>query len=154
MNVDTKQAEESTFYEERARYWDKVASIVLVIFLLLPFPFARFMAWPAGGVISEHLIMPWSHFRICYLAFPDGDTVEDSYEFTWKGKILGGSMHVPLLLAFDSLDPPVLKWQNTRELPLANTFFEGDLIRVETFWQPLLLWPLKMVWGASRQHTK
>ncbi len=142
------QIEDASIYEKKARFWDKAITGVLALVLVFPFPFARIKAWPADRVISEHLIMPWSHFRICYLSFPEGNAVEEVYRFTWKGEIEDGSIQTPLTLSLKSTHPPILRWQNSPEKALSEIFYEGDLLRVETFWQPLLLWPIKMVLGT------
>lgn len=140
---------EMTAPERRARSWDRWATFSIVAFLLVPVPFARFEAWPTGTVISEHIVMPWSGFRICYAAYPHGDPVEEEYSFTWKGEILPRQPSRTILIGVDSVAPPILKWQNRPEVTLKGAFFQGDLIKLRTFWQPLLLWPFQMVLRAG-----
>lgn len=128
-----------------------MATIIIVVALLIPVPFARFESWPTGRVLSEHLILPWSVFRVCYGSYPDGEPVVERYEFTWKGEILPREGTPELLMTFASSSEPLLKWQNLPEEPLRRLFQEGDLLKLKTIWQPLLIWPLAMVVRASME---
>ena len=141
-----------SLYEKKARSWDKWTTIIIVGLLLVPLPFARFMAWPGGTVLAERIIMPWSHFQLCYTAFPGEEPVEETYRFTWKGEIVPRSATSSTVFVVTSVDPPLLKWQNTPPLSLEALFYKGEMLKLETAWQPVLLWPLKMLWRLySRQ---
>lgn len=134
-----------TSYQKRARAWDRWVTIIIVALLLVPIPFARFESWPDGRTILVRPVMPWSRFHFCYLSFPTGDPVEEAYEFTWRGQILPPGTTDPLLFVISSAESPLLKWQNNPELVLEEVFQKGDFVQLDTFWQPLLLWPLSMV---------
>jgi len=134
-----------TFYQKRAKVWDRGVTIIIVALLLVPIPFARFKSWPDGRTILVRPVMPWSRFHFCYVTFPGGDPVEEAYQFTWKGKILPGGTTTPMLFVISSAESPLLKWQNNPELVLEEVFQQGDFVQVDTFWQPLLLWPFSML---------
>ena len=151
MNLDTSEAADRTRYERKARKVDRLMTIAILIVLLIPLPFARFEAFPAGGVISEHMIMPWSDFKICYTAFPDEEAIEETYQFTWKGEILPREPSRSILFSINSLTPPILKWQSLPDVSLKGIFFQGEMLKLRTFWQPIMFWPLKMIWQAGSQ---
>ena len=151
MNPDTPEAASRTQYERNARKVDRLMTIAILMILAIPVPFARFEACPAGTVISEHMIMPWSGFKICYTTFPDGEAVEEEYQFTWKGEILPREVSTSILFSIDSITPPILKWQSLPDVSLKGLFFQGEMLKLRTFWQPIMLWPLKMVWQAGSQ---
>lgn len=133
--------------EKRARTWDRWVTVIIVITLLLPIPFARFESWPRGGTILVRPVLPWSRFLFCYVSFPENEPIEEAYRFTWTGNILPTD-HTKLLLSVSgSADPPLLKWQNNPELVLTDVFQQGNFVRVNTFWQPILLWPFTMLVG-------
>ena len=150
-STDTPETKGLTQYEKHAAKVDRWMTIAILLVLLLPFPFARFEACPAGNVISEHMIMPWSSFKICYVAFPNGEIVEESYRFTWKGEMLPREASTPVLFSINSSEPPILKWQSLPDVILKKVFLQGDMLKLKTFWQPILLWPIKMIWGAGSQ---
>lgn len=137
------QATDIAEYEKRAQRWDRWVTIAIVAILFIPLPFARFEAWPSGQVVADHIIMPWSRFRICYVSYPDGAPKEERFEFSWKARILPGDP-LPTLHGFQSFHPPILKWQNGPELELKEPFYRGDLLRVKTSWQPIALWPFRL----------
>lgn len=134
-----------TLYQKRARRWDRWVTIIIVLLLLIPVPFARFESWPAGRTILVRPVMPWSRFHFCYTSFPGGVPVEEAYYFTWRGQILPANRQSPMLLCITSAESPVLKWQNNPELALEKVFQDGDFVQIDTFWQPLLLWPFSML---------
>lgn len=136
-----------TFFQKRAKAWDRFITIAIVAILLLPLPFARFESWPDGGTILVRPVMPWSKFHFCYISFPKGEPVEETYGFTWRGKILPAGTATPLILVTSSAESPLLKWQNNPELALDEVFQQGDFVQVDTFWQPILLWPVSMLSG-------
>ncbi len=129
--------------------WDRRVTWLLVLLLAMPLPFARFETWPGGTVISEHPVTPWSRFRICFWEPPEGAPREERYEFTWKGQVLPRESPPTLFLDVPSLRPPALKWQDNPEIPLDQSFFQGHLVRLETYWQPLILWPFRMLWRSA-----
>ena len=135
--------------EKRARSWDRWVTIIIVIALLLPIPFARFESWPQGGTILVRPVLPWSRFLFCYVGFPENDAVEEAYRFTWKGQILPADHAKPLLLVSTSADSPLLKWQNNPELTLSEVFQRGNFVQVSTYWRPILLWPIVMLFSKS-----
>jgi hypothetical protein len=151
LNPDASEAVNRTRYEKNARRVDRLMTIAILMVLLAPLPFARFEACPTGSVISEHMIMPWSGFKICYTAFPSGEPVIESYRFTWKGEIIPREASNPVLFPIESITPPILKWQSLPDTQLKGLFFQGDMIRLKTFWQPIMLWPVKMVLQAGSQ---
>jgi hypothetical protein len=138
-------------YEMRARRWDRWVTIAIVALLFLPLPFARFESWPAGQILADHIITPWSRFRVCYVTYPDGKAVEEAFEFTWKARIIPGNPS-PILPRLQSLHPPLLKWQNGPEVELKEPFYRGDLLQVRTSWQPIVLWPFRL--GARIQPRR
>jgi hypothetical protein len=135
-------------FEKRARSWDRWVTIVIVACLFIPLPFARFESWPAGQVLADHIVTPWSRFRVCYAAFPDGLPTEETFAFTWKARIIPGNPS-PILPRLQSLHPPLLKWQDGPEVELKESFYRGDLLQVKTSWQPVVLWPFRL--GARIQ---
>lgn len=151
MNPDALQAVDRDRLERQARRMDLFMTIVVLLVLLIPLPFARFEAFPSGDLISEHMIMPWSDFKICYSSFPNADPVEESYRFTWKGELIPKASSKPVLFAVNSMEPPVLKWQSLPDVRLGSLFLDGDMIRLRTFWQPIIFWPIKMVLHACSQ---
>lgn len=130
---------------------DMLMTIAVLLVLLIPVPFARFEAFPTGNLISEHMIMPWSDFKICYTSFPSGEPVEEKYRFTWKGEILPSEGSRQAIFSVNSTEPPLLKWQSLPDVRLGSVFLSGDMIRLKTFWQPIMLWPIKMVLNAGSQ---
>jgi len=144
LNVNEAKVRDTAYYEKRAKKWDRWTTISILLILLLPFPFAHFEAWPSGAVISEHIIMPWSQFRLCYISYPERECVEEEYGFTWKGEILPRHLSSPAIFILNSSEPPLLKWQSTPDLVLKEVFLQGEFLKLKTLWQPLLLWPLKM----------
>ncbi len=136
-------------YEKKARKWNIWTTIIISLAFLVPLPFARFEAWPSGDVIAEHIIMPWSQFRICYLSFPEGRPVERKYVFTWKGELMLHDLGSTPLITTTSIAPPILKWQESRDIFLNEMFYEGDYLLVSTGWQPFLFWPFRMLWYVT-----
>lgn len=141
--MNETSATDLSAYEMRARRWDRWVTMAIVLALCIPLPFARFESWPAGQIVADHIITPWSRFRVCYSAFPDGHPIEEAFEFTWKAKIIPGHPS-PLLPGTQSVTPLLLKWQNGPEMELKEPFYRGDLLRVRTSWQPILLWPFRL----------
>ncbi len=152
-SISTESSAGMIHHERRARRWNIWVTGFLVAVLFVPLPFVRFETWPGRQMIGEHITTPWSRFRICYESFPGSETVEDVYSFTWKGRLMSENGANPQFLHPRSLGPAVLKWQNRPEITLHDAFVRGDLIKVETFWQPMILWPFKMVWQI-REHFK
>lgn len=145
--------EEMSTYEKRARKWNIRVTMLLVAVLFVPLPFARFETWPGLEIIAEHIVTPWSRFRLCYEAFPGREPVEDVYTFTWKGRLRNGDGSEPQFLHPGSYGPAVLKWQNGPEMVLRDAYANGDLIKVETFRQPIIAWPFRMIWRI-KEHFK
>jgi hypothetical protein len=136
-----------TGQEQRIRAWDRMVTIMIIVFLLAPLPFARLEAWPEGTVIFERFVTPWSRLHICYTSYPETETREDIYRFTWKGDLVTqGSLPLNLFV-ISTMKEPIIKWENRREIPLKDMFLKGNFIRVRTYWQPLLLWPFRMLWN-------
>lgn len=132
--------------EKRAKNWDRLVSCVIVMCLFIPLPFVRLETWPQEKVLLEKPVTPWSRFRICYTSFPSGESVEDVFGFTWKGKIVPHGAQISLPFPVASLGEPSLKWQKDPEIPLSGVSIQGDFIDARTFWQPLLFSPLRMIW--------
>ena len=152
MNRDVLQGVDTAAYERKARAWDRWMTILIVVALFVPLPFARFESWPTGTVITERLITPWSRFRICYVAIPDESPVEEVYNFTWTGKLRNPAGPDPLVIGVSAADTPLLKWQNAPEVPLRAVYLKGDFLRVKTLWQPLIFWPFRMMWRTAGQQ--
>lgn len=144
---------ETSAYEEKARKWNIWVTASLVAVLFIPLPFARFETWPGRDIISEHIITPWSRFRLCYEAFPGRETVEEVYTFSWKGRLQNGDGSDPQFLHPGTVGPAALKWQNGPEVVLREAYAKGELIKVETAWQPMIVWPFKMMWRI-KEHFK
>ncbi len=131
---------------KKARLWDRWVTVVIIIFLLIPLPFVRFEVWPEGTVLYDHMVLPWSRFRICYTTFPDREIREDVYSFDWKSEFLSRKKaSPPRLLVVSSVYVPTLKWQDRRETPLKEMYQNGSFLRVTSFWQPLMFWPFRMM---------
>ncbi len=128
-------------------------TVLLTAVLFVPLPFVRFETWPGGEMVAEHIVTPWSRFRICYETFPCREIAEDVYRFSWSGRIKNGDGTNPQFLHPGSAGPVSLKWQNGPETLLDDVFVQGELLRVETYWQPVILWPFKMIWSI-REHFK
>jgi hypothetical protein len=133
------------YYERLAKGWERWVTIAIVALLLVPIPFVRFEAWPDGNLLWQEPLMPWSRFQICYTSFPDRRAVDDVYRFHWNGLRLETDPKLKRPLAFCAAGEPLLKWQDRPEMPLTELYTQGDLLRVRTSWQPLLLWPLRML---------
>ena len=140
-------------HERRARRWNILVTVLLTAFLFVPMPFVRFDTWPAKEMLGEHIVTPWSRFRLCYESLPGREPVVDVYRFSWRGRLKNGDGTNPQFLHPGSLGPASLKWQNSPEILLHEAYVHGELIRVETYWQPVILWPFKMIWRI-REHFK
>jgi hypothetical protein len=136
--------------EKMPRKWDRRITIIIVLLLLVPLPFARIESWPGGNILMERLIVPWTGFRLCYISYPEMEPVVEDYSFTWKGELLprNGSS---LLLAYNPfMGEPILKWRNSREIHLNELFTTGGVLRFSSSWQPILLWHAGMLWRTIR----
>lgn len=152
MNADSVSVPETFLRERQARRWDRRITLLILLLLLLPFPFAQFVSWPNGKPLYVYLVMPWSEFRICYETLPGGQAAEQVYRFSWTGRIMPGNGSAPLLVTAASSGPLILKWQGAPEVVLRGLFQQGNFLEVKTFWQPLILWPLRMVWQTFEQR--
>lgn len=144
---------ETIHHERRARRWNILVTFLLTAVLFVPMPFVRFDTWPGGQMVAEHIVTPWSRFRLCYESVAGRDPVVEVYRFSWKGRLRNGDGTNPQFLHPGSLGPVSLQWQNGPEILLHQAYAQGDLIRVETYWQPIILWPFKMIWRI-REHFK
>ncbi len=131
---------------KKAEKWDRTITLAIVLLLAVPLPFARFETWPHGRIFPDRIIAPWSRFRICYTSPSGGETHEDVYRFTWTGRLITGDASPLNLFLVASAGDPSLKWQDYPETPLKDMVQKGRFLRVETFWQPLFLWPFRMAW--------
>jgi hypothetical protein len=136
--------------EKKARSWDRWVTGMIIVLLLIPLPFARFESWPTQGVLLERLILPWSHFRFCYVRHPDGETVEERYRFDWKGTVIPRQSEPTAPFLLNSQWPPLLKWQNAPEIRLEEVHRQGGWVRVRTVWQPIVVWPLRSLLRVGR----
>jgi hypothetical protein len=105
-------------------------------------------------VILERPILPWSQFQIRYVTFPQGIPVVQRYGFTWKGQLHSDPTGLEAALkesgfAITPVNDPLLKWQNNPEIRLGEMFTHGEVLKVTTYWQPLLLWPLRLGWQTK-----
>ncbi len=138
--------------ERRARVWDRLVMIAAAVVLAVPLPFVRFESWPAGRLILERPVLPWSSFRICYRTLPEGEPVEEWYRFDWKGRMTP-SLHGPLpLLVVSGAGVPLLRWQSQPDIPLDAVFHAGEFLKVETGWQSAILWPLRTLWSGWKNQ--
>ncbi|MCU0573839.1 MAG: hypothetical protein MUC41_12715 [Syntrophobacteraceae bacterium] len=151
--VPTETSGDMIHHEKRARRWNILVTVLLTAVLFVPMPFVRFDTWPGNEMLAEHIVTPWSRFRLCYESLPCRDPVVDVYRFSWKGRLKNGDGTNPQFLHPGSLGPASLKWQNGPEITLREAYVHGELIRVETYWQPMILWPFKMIWRI-REHFK
>jgi hypothetical protein len=141
-------------HEKRAVAWDRFVTLIIVGLLFLPLPFARFQTAPQMTILLERPILPWSRFTIRCLSFPEGIVMESSYGFTWKGQLVpmeDGRPTSPVQeIAFpiSPVSEPLLRWQNNPDIRLGDLFVRGETLTVNSFWQPLLLWPVRMGWQA------
>lgn len=149
MHVNNPQEMDGIRSEKRTLAWDRWTTVIFLLLLMLPVPFARFESWPGGKIISEHLVTPWSRFQLCYIDFPSGQAAQETFKFTWKGELIPRGIVPPEVFVISSLEPPAFKWQNAPEVILKDSFYKGELLKLETFWQPVLLWPFKMGWRAK-----
>ncbi|MFP5212269.1 MAG: hypothetical protein ACLGPL_02715 [Acidobacteriota bacterium] len=138
---------DTLLHEKKAIAWDRMVTIVIVALLFIPLPFARVETWPNGSALAERIVTPWTTFQLCYTDLHSKESVEDRYAFTWKGELLPQKVSNLLIPMPFSVDPPTLKWWNAPELSLKEAFYRGDFLRVKTFWQPVILWPLGMGLG-------
>jgi len=145
--------EQMTSPEKKAAAWDRFVTVVIIVLLFLPLPFARFQTLPQKVVLLERPILPWSQFRIRYVSFPRGILVEQVYQFTWNGGIVAkdapsAAPETSLAFAITPVNNPLLRWQNNPEIRLGDIFVQGEVLKVTSFWQPLLFWPLRIGWQA------
>lgn len=136
----------TAFHERRARVWDRWTMASIVFILLVPLPIARFESWPGGDIVLDRPIMPWSHFQICYISYPDGMPVEEFHTFQWNGRLENREASYPVDFVWLSAEPAVLKWQNAPEIVLVDLHGKGETLRMKTFWRPVLLWPFEALW--------
>ena len=146
MTNSSKNQDFETPAAKRAEKWDRTITVAIIILLALPLPFARFETWPHGAVFFDRLVTPWSRFRICYTSPAENEIREDVYGFKWNGRLQSGTASSLNLFLVDSVGVPLLKWQDYPDTPLKDMVHRGKFLRVETFWQPLLLWPFQMAW--------
>lgn len=147
MNEDLR---DRRYYEKLARGWNVWVTVAIVVLLLIPLPFVRFESWPNGTLLFQQLLVPWSSFRICYTSFPDRLAIDDVYHFKWSGLHPHTDVALDSLMAISSTQPPLLKWQNRPEFPLSDLFYEGGLLQIKTCWQPVLFWPIYMLYESWR----
>lgn len=144
------ESEEAFARERRARAWDRWTTGVIFLLLLIPLPIARFQSWPGGEIVLDRLVLPWSHFRICYVSLADGNPVEEVHRFRWNGRLQGGEGVSPLNLEWISMGPAMLKWQDAPEILLSRRQEEGQMLRMKVLWRPVLLWPLEALWHLAK----
>jgi hypothetical protein len=145
--------EQMTSPEKKAAAWDRFVTVIIVLLLFFPLPFARFQTQPQKVVLLERPILPWSQFRIRYVTYPRGVPVEQVYRFTWNGKIVAQDVaatpaQTSVSFAITPVNNPLLRWQNNPEIRLGDIFVQGEVLKVTSFWQPLLFWPLRIGWQA------
>ena len=145
--------EQMTSPEKKAAAWDRFVTVAIVVLLFLPLPFARFQTLPQKVVLLERPILPWSQFRIRYVTYPRGVLVEQAYRFTWNGRIVAQgtsatAAETSVSFAITPVNNPLLRWQNNPEIRLGDIFVQGEVLKVTSFWQPLLFWPLRIGWQA------
>ncbi len=153
-NVNWKRT--TRYYEQLARGWDRWVTVAIVLLLLVPVPFARFETWPDGRLLLQQPLLPWSHFRLCYVSFPDGVAVDEMYRFHGHWPRPEVPLDFTRPVGIPSLDPPLVQWQGRPPLPLNDLFRSGALLRLRTCWQPILLWPFRMLaasWHDIRQRS-
>ncbi len=139
--------------DKKAMIWDRMVTVFIVSLLLIPLPFARLQTTHPVTTILERPIMPWSHFQFRYLSYPQGEPREDIYRFTWKGQILretsdGSLPQREATFAISPANEPLLRWQNHRDIRLGELYPHGEVLKMTSFWQPIILYPLRMGWQA------
>jgi hypothetical protein len=139
--------------DKKAMVWDRMVTVVIVALLFVPIPFARFQALPHMATLLERPIMPWSRFQVRSLSYPQGMPLEESFQFNWKGQILRASDQAPppqreVSFAITPVNEPLLRWQGNPDIRLGELFGHGEVLKVTSFWQPAILYPLRMGWQA------
>jgi hypothetical protein len=137
----------------RAVTWDRMVTVFIVVLLFVPMPFARFQVAPRMTTILERPVMPWSRFQIRYVSYPQGLPQAASYGFTWKGQMLRepGDNPAPqreTTFAITPANEPLLRWQDNPDIRLGEMFVRGEVLKVTSFWQPVIFYPLRMGWQA------
>jgi hypothetical protein len=97
--------------------------------------------------------MPWSRFQIRYVSYPQGLPLVEGYGFTWKGRILREPGDSPaqqreITFAITPVNEPLLRWQDNPDIRLGESFVRGEMLKVTSFWQPVIFYPLRMGWQA------
>lgn len=139
--------------EKRAMAWDRLVTVAIVILLFAPVPFVRFQVAPQMMTILERPILPWSEFQIRYVSYPQGLPQIENYGFTWKGLIVpktspDDAPRRDASFAITPVNEVLLRWQNNPDIRLGEMFARGEVLKVSSFWQPLLFYPLRMGWQA------
>jgi hypothetical protein len=139
--------------EKRAVAWDRFVTVAIVVLLFFPLPFVRFQVMPQSVTILERPILPWSEFQIRYVSYPQGVPQALNYGFTWKGMIIPttepeGPPQRDAVFPITPVNEPLLRWQSNPEIRLGELFVHGEVLKVSSFWQPLLFYPLHIGWQA------
>jgi hypothetical protein len=139
--------------EKRAVAWDRLVTVVIVVLLFFPLPFVRFQAMPQLVTILERPILPWSEFEIRYVSYPQGVPQSLNYGFTWKGMLVPKTdpespPQRGAVFPITPVNEPLLRWQSNPEIRLGELFVHGEVLKVSSFWQPLLFYPLHIGWQA------
>lgn len=137
----------------KAVIWDRMVTAFIVALLFLPMPFAQFQVLPQMVTLLERPVMPWSRFQIRYVSYPQGVPIEQRYRFTWKGQMLresgdGSAPQRETTFAVTPVNEPLLRWQGNPDIRLGELFAHGEVLKVTSFWQPVILYPLRMGWQA------
>ena len=137
----------------KAVTWDRMVTAFIVVLLFIPMPFARFQVAPRMTTILERPVMPWSRFQIRYVSYPQGLPLVEGYGFTWKGRILREPGDSPaqqreITFAITPVNEPLLRWQDNPDIRLGESFVRGEMLKVTSFWQPVIFYPLRMGWQA------
>ena len=142
--------------EKKAMVWDRMVTVFIVALLFLPIPFVRFQVQPQMTTLLERPILPWSRFHIRHLSYPQGTSMEDNYRFSWRGRIYRDTgpdvtAQQQVRFAITPANEPLLRWQDNPEIRLGELFVRGEVLTVNSFWQPLIFYPARMAWQMRRK---
>ena len=82
--------------------------------------------------------------------------MEDNYRFSWKGRIYRDTgsdvtAQQQVRFAITPANEPLLRWQDNPEIRLGELFVRGEVLTVNSFWQPLIFYPARMAWQMRRK---
>jgi len=138
--------------EKRAVAWDRLVTVVIVVLLFFPLPFVRFQVMPQLVTVLERPILPWSEFEIAMYPIPRGSAIPElrlHLEGNDRPQDRSGKpSQRGAVFPITPVNEPLLRWQSNPEIRLGELFVHGEMLKVSSFWQPLLFYPLHIGWQA------